>query len=123
MEDDFFSKSAELHAAQLETPEDAKLFLQGTFAKLSDLLQTQSISAPLQKFNWLPKNEEVMNTAAGYGPKSYEKIKREGFYGCKLSKEEQNVTPFDNYDAVVKIFAEMIKSCQAYGFECLQGRL
>ena len=123
MEDDFFSKSAELHAAQLETPDDAKLFLQGSFAKLSELLKTQSISAPLNKFSWLPENEEVMNKAAGYGPKSYEKIKQDGFYGCMLSNEEQNLPPFDNYDEIVKIFAEMIKSCQAYGFECLQGRL
>ncbi len=123
MEDDFFSKSAELHAAQLETPDDAKLFLQGTFAKLSQLLKTQSISAPLNKFAWRPENEDVMNMAAGYGPKSYEKIKQDGFYGCMLSNEEQNLPPFDNYDEIVKIFAEMIKGCQAYGFECLQGRL
>ncbi len=123
MEDDFFSKSAELHAAQLETPDDAKLFLQGTFAKLSQLLKTQSISAPLRKFAWRPENEHVMNMAAGYGPKSYEKVKQDGFYGCMLSNEEQNLPPFDNYDEIVKIFAEMIKSCQAYGFECLQGRL
>ena len=64
-----------------------------------------------------------MSKAAGYGPKSYEKIKQDGFYGCMLSNEEQNLAPFDSYDEIAKIFAEMIKSCQAYGFECLQGRL
>ncbi len=46
-----------------------------------------------------------------------------GFEGAILSDVEQQREPFDNYDRVIKIFAEMIKGSQAYRFQCLQGRL
>ena len=76
MEDDFFSKLAELHAATLETPADASVFLQGGFANLSKLLETQSISAPMQKFVWNVQNEERINQARGMALPATRRSKR-----------------------------------------------
>ena len=31
--------------------------------------------------------------------------------------------PFEDYDDIIMIFAELIKGCQAYRFQNLEGRL
>ena len=123
MERDFFSEAAEVHAAALETPQDAKLFLQGGFKHLSELLETQAILVLLQKFNWREVNEEVMSKAEGYGVESYAKFKAHGFWGAALSEQQEKLKPLGEHDKLIKIFAELIKSSQTHRFQNLQGRL
>jgi len=107
-DDEWLGAQAEIHARNIQTPEDLDNFLNKNVVDLSEVMERAG--RPWKGFNLMRLTDEArvqLDSASGYGG-SYGKQLENGFYGLMCTQEEKKAPVFKDWGTLIALIGNLV---------------